>query len=418
MHQEKQYIRSQLPSIKPRCFITRLVNDEPIFQELVVNLDTVWLFPHIEKGILIYRAQTDVQSDDASEITNVLSAYERLGATPREEKHYHTALLKRIDKENSHLHLLNEKDLIHDGERSDIQSMLEEGEAQLGDSLLRKNMQQKIDREVESAKEKIEALGLNSEDYFNTGKEEQAAVTLDNLDELDVITDKLLKQAQEQQKKMEEKARELIESMGINYDKTLQDAKENSGGRIKFSAEEIITKLREAGLNNPETEKNLHNAEKQVDSIYRQYGHHFTSGAKPSQEQSDQMRAFILDGFEKKLQFKGMDFTGVNLSGLNLQGINLSETFLEGADLSGTNLSNADLRDCMLARSNLSGCNCSQAQMEGVNLGQADLTEADLSRARNYRIDPGENVLRQARFSLPEAMSLLYSLDIVLVEEF
>jgi len=26
-------------------------------------------------------------------------------------------------------------------------------------------------------------------------------------------------------------------------------------------------------------------------------------------------------------------------------------------------------------------------------------------------------VLRQARFSLPEAMSLLYSLDIVLVEE-
>jgi len=49
--------------------------------------------------------------------------------------------------------------------------------------------------------------------------------------------------------------------------------------------------------------------------------------------------------------------------------------------------------------------------------GNTNLTEADLSRARNYHIDPGQNVLRQARFSLPEAKSLLYSMDIVLVED-
>jgi hypothetical protein len=35
---------------------------------------------------------------------------------------------------------------------------------------------------------------------------------------------------------------------------------------------------------------------------------------------------------------------------------------------------------------------------------------------RNYRIDPGQNILKQARFSLPEAMSLLHSMDIVLVD--
>jgi len=49
--------------------------------------------------------------------------------------------------------------------------------------------------------------------------------------------------------------------------------------------------------------------------------------------------------------------------------------------------------------------------------GNTNLTEADLSRACNYRIDPAQNVLGQAKFSLPEAMSLLYSMDIVLVEE-
>jgi uncharacterized protein YjbI with pentapeptide repeats len=64
----------------------------------------------------------------------------------------------------------------------------------------------------------------------------------------------------------------------------------------------------------------------------------------------------------------------------------------------------------------------SQADFAGTDLSDSmfvntDLTEADLSRARNYHIDPSQNVLRQARFSLPEAMSLLYSLDIVLADD-
>ena len=64
----------------------------------------------------------------------------------------------------------------------------------------------------------------------------------------------------------------------------------------------------------------------------------------------------------------------------------------------------------------------SQADFAGTNLCDSlflatDLTEADLSQARNYQIDPSQNTVRKAKFSLPEAMSLLYGLDIVLVEE-
>ena len=64
----------------------------------------------------------------------------------------------------------------------------------------------------------------------------------------------------------------------------------------------------------------------------------------------------------------------------------------------------------------------SQADFAGTDLSDSlflatDLTEADLSRACNYRIDPSQNAVKKAKFSLSEAMSLLYSLDIVLVEE-
>ena len=52
--------------------------------------------------------------------------------------------------------------------------------------------------------------------------------------------------------------------------------------------------------------------------------------------------------------------------------------------------------------------------MDNSILVDTDLSRANLSKARNYQIDASQNVLKGARFSLPEAMSLLYSMDIIL----
>jgi uncharacterized protein YjbI with pentapeptide repeats len=87
----------------------------------------------------------------------------------------------------------------------------------------------------------------------------------------------------------------------------------------------------------------------------------------------------------------------------------------------GLRLRGIRIRDCVAVDVDFREADLSQADFAGTDLSKSlfsgtDLTEADLSRARNYHIDPAHNVLRQARFSLPEAMALLYSLDIVLVE--
>lgn len=71
-----------------------------------------------------------------------------------------------------------------------------------------------------------------------------------------------------------------------------------------------------------------------------------------------------------------------------------------------------DFREADLAGADFSGTDLSQSIF-----GNTNLSEADFSRARNYSIDPGRNVLKGAKFSLPGAMSLLYSMDIVLVDE-
>ncbi|HEY45061.1 MAG TPA: pentapeptide repeat-containing protein [Anaerolineae bacterium] len=87
----------------------------------------------------------------------------------------------------------------------------------------------------------------------------------------------------------------------------------------------------------------------------------------------------------------------------------------------GLSLKGVQIRDCIASDVDFREADLSQADFAGTDLSESlfsktNLTEADLSRARNYHIDPGQNILKQARFSLPEAMSLLYSLDIVLIE--
>jgi uncharacterized protein YjbI with pentapeptide repeats len=85
--------------------------------------------------------------------------------------------------------------------------------------------------------------------------------------------------------------------------------------------------------------------------------------------------------------------------GLTLRGIHITDCVAHDVDFRETDLSQADF----------SGTDLSESLFSRTNL-----TEADLSRACNYHIDPSQNVLKKARFSLPEAMSLLYGLDIVL----
>lgn len=83
--------------------------------------------------------------------------------------------------------------------------------------------------------------------------------------------------------------------------------------------------------------------------------------------------------------------------GLNLTGIQFSDCIAEDVDFRDSDLSRADFAGTDLSKS---------------LFGNTNLTEADLSSARNYWIDPRENVIAKAKFSLPEAISLLDGLGV------
>ncbi len=90
-------------------------------------------------------------------------------------------------------------------------------------------------------------------------------------------------------------------------------------------------------------------------------------------------------------------FIGIGLKGIQIKNCIASEVDFREADLSKVDFSRTDLARSLF--------------------GSTTLSDADLSQARNYQIDPGNNNLKGARFALPEAMALLYSMEIIIDEQ-
>jgi len=107
-------------------------------------------------------------------------------------------------------------------------------------------------------------------------------------------------------------------------------------------------------------------------------------------------------GLGKPITFIKSAISHCTFIGLSLKGIQIKDSIAI----------DVDFREADLSRADFSGTDLSESMFKDTNL-----TESDLSQARNYDIDPGQNVLQGAKFSLPEAMSLLYSMDIILIDE-
>ena len=101
----------------------------------------------------------------------------------------------------------------------------------------------------------------------------------------------------------------------------------------------------------------------------------------------------------KDLEFSECMLNYSNFKMLKLQKIKLVKCEVKEAAFIGTNLSNSDLR---------------KSDFEKSMFFKTNLTGANFSGAKNYFIDINNNTLKKTRFSLPEALSLLNNLDIII----
>ena len=65
MHPEHKVITSTIPEMSMRCFATSIEEDEEEkFQEIVMQRDTLWLFPELQRGIVIFRGTIEIEDEE------------------------------------------------------------------------------------------------------------------------------------------------------------------------------------------------------------------------------------------------------------------------------------------------------------------------------------------------------------------
>ena len=109
---------------------------------------------------------------------------------------------------------------------------------------------------------------------------------------------------------------------------------------------------------------------------------------------------------KRKVVFKPVDFVDCVLNHSTFLGLNMKKILI----------SKCLAHDVSFEEADLTQANCSFTDFSNSRFLHTNLTEADFTGAKNYEIAANLNTLKKTKFSLPEAMSLLYNLDICLTE--
>ena len=97
----------------------------------------------------------------------------------------------------------------------------------------------------------------------------------------------------------------------------------------------------------------------------------------------------------------------------SLRDCSLRHCVFFGLDLKGFDFSKADLSGAVFDGCNLKGASFSQCRLQGASFAQNDLSDGDFRGATEYFFSLEGNRVKNARFSLPEAVNLLAALGIV-----
>lgn len=133
----------------------------------------------------------------------------------------------------------------------------------------------------------------------------------------------------------------------------------------------------------------------------------------------------FLDTHFENSQLAGVNWTETSLAEdkfifakpINFVGCNLNHSIFMWLNLKDILLTKCSAREADFSEADMTNADCTFTDFANSRFWNTNLTGANFIGAANYSIAANLNTLKKTKFSLPEAMSLLYSLDIILNEE-
>ena len=423
MHPERPAQETSLPCIQARCFVTQKDPSAETFREVPMAVETVHLFPHAERGVVIFRGTLPVADEDAADVLHLVAAAEHLGR-PKPEEHYRTVLAQRLDRSKAHLYALRDRDLMPEADPDAPRAAGPDASPEPGEvdemarllareGLPEKHARRRAELKLAQTRERLREQGLDPDKHLPAElPPPEAAPDLDELPEYVDRTMALAEQhkaeAEAARKNAEDDARRTCEAHGLDYDALKEEQQKKAGGPPKFTAagqmdhlREVAEMARNAGVEVPHVEAQLADpalrakleaAEAKLREAYVRFAHEMPPAQPADEDTRARVRREVADAHAAGESFRGRDLTGVSLAGMDLRGADFRDALLEAADLTGADLRSGDLSGAVLARADLTRANLKGAKLPGANLGRARLVRAraenaDLSRATLYEAD-------------------------------
>ena len=161
LHPSEPRLTGHLPAVRGRAFVERRreagraeAGTDVI--EVPLQLDTVWLLPEAELGVVIHRGTIGVAESDGADIVNLLAAHEGLADPPRSQAHYREEMAKRTDKDERFRYMMDTAPLLPLGCPTGFDQIVEDSGMAV-ENLAQQNAQRFGERQREQAEAELDA---------------------------------------------------------------------------------------------------------------------------------------------------------------------------------------------------------------------------------------------------------------------
>ncbi len=448
MHPDKTQVSGKLPGFRTRCFIEKKMDQGTLFTEVEMKAETTFLFPHVETGVILFRGTIEVNQDDASDVEQLLVAYEDLLQTPRTKKYYAEALRNRLDDRKTFKYMMFTKDIIPDSERCGFARMFDKTGSD-GDSELSKNLAARAEAEKEKAlasieeqkqklAEQLKASGIDpapllaqfdvkdaqaSDDPYmkkimqtmdkllpGFTKGNSADIKIEDADfsQFDVLSKQMDEMAMAKKEEAKIQIKEMIKQVEgtaaeAQVRQQVQDVLANMETKPAFPRppkNEMLDSLREQ-LNNIEKIRQDMRAKGVAEEQLPSVDLDIAEMTAKLEEASAKVKALYRTGAHhvegKPPHEEPIDIVQHRFNKKREKGESLAGEDFSGLDLSGLDLSGQDLSECYLECVNFSNANLANANLARAIITHADLSNADLSQANLQEANLGASILKEAR---------------------
>ncbi len=424
LHPRHSQYHSQLPGIKVRCFLNALAKpgeQETSFEEVSMNLDTLWVDMEAEKLVLVWRGWTKVLSEDYEEIQHVFIMSEPLAQEPQSVEECRRLYLDELSEyEREWGTGPDEAEPVP--EAAEVVEQ-EAGKELKGDSTSARRdaeSEEEARRQKEELRKRLEKqssallaqLGIN---LGNLPPEVQQRTREQHARIISRLTEDDPKKAMMGEKaRLESQLKGELAKMGIDADNLPPVSEKAKAEQARFMKEMgpanfdvsgdpelsrvwtmLAAVMPRMGIDPENLTPLIAQSKKHMEKIKGQLGVEEKTPEEEEQAQDEESvhltREVIQERAARGESFAGEDLRNLDLSELELKGIVFTGTIfsgtnLAGADLEASNLTGADLRNSNLGSSNLTGANLAAANLSSANLEKAclrdaDITEGDLTHA-------------------------------------